>query len=137
MERQRRNNAGDNDVEEVGNFLQTRTGLIVYNVANCKLPQQRKVKKFQELFFVKIFEEKDLKVKVHYVGYIHCFDEWKEWTEIEIIHTEQEPRPVTTWYTPLSSFDELVMPKDKEWLVMQWDGIPKDKNGYAIWFITV
>ena len=59
---------------------------------------------------MKVIEEKDSRVKVHYIGYSHSFDEWKERAEIEILEEEQESGAVATTcdrYTPFSSFDEL------------------------------
>lgn len=83
------------------------------DVVNYKLPRQQRVKrkKSQELFSVKVIEEKDSRVKVHYIGYSDHFDEWKERDEIEVLDPVSdpvvEPKKETVRYTPLSSFDEL------------------------------
>jgi len=67
-------------------------------------------RKSQELFSVKVIEEQGSRVKVHYVGYSHRFDEWKDKEEIEVVNPVQEAGEIAETsdrYTPFSVFDEL------------------------------
>jgi len=42
---------------------------------------------------VEIVEEKDSRVKVHYIGYSHDYDEWKERSEIESLDPKENTVP--------------------------------------------
>jgi len=60
------------------------------------------------LFSVKIIEKEDTRVKVHYIGYSNKFDEWKDESEVEVLHSKKlSVVDESTTYKPFSLYDKL------------------------------
>ena len=66
-----------------------------HELAECKLPRSSrhnsKLKsKAADLYPIRVVGSEDHgnRVKVHYIGYSDTFDEWKDVSEIEEMHTE-------------------------------------------------
>ena len=68
-----------------------------------KLPRERPRRVAEKLYPVEIVERSEEKVKVHYIGYDSCHDEWKEAGELEMYDGGLQLEP----YVPLSLFTEL------------------------------
>ena len=79
-------------------------------LAECKLPRSSRrnsqVKsKAADLYPIQVVGSEDhgSRVKIHYIGYSDTFDEWKDISEIEDIHTEV-PQPT---HAPYSLYQDL------------------------------
>ena len=66
------------------------------DLLKCKVPQLSKLKSGvkpsrEKLFSVEIVEKEESRVNVHYIGFSNEFDEWKDESEVEVLHPEELP----------------------------------------------